>query len=210
MLPILLGLKDNGRDELKKHFDVSIPLWGEIIDLMDWLIFSDTILLTLPFPEDFPPKHAHYWLMFLLGARTILNDLFAAGLPVRGAIDYGTFLVKDTCFAGQCIVDAYKLSGKIEMAACVLSIKATKHFESCGPENFRSQIEKALLMKYLVPLKDGEEHMQTVRVESFKQPEIHGKVMHAFWGNEKDISRSVRAKIENTEQWLEYLEMTKS
>jgi hypothetical protein len=92
----------------------------------------------------------------------------------------------------------------------VLSEKATEHFKSCGDENFRSVIAKALLVKYLVPLKDREEHMQTVRMKSFEQPEIHGKVMHAFWGNGKDISRNVRAKIENTEQWLEFLEMTKS
>lgn len=207
VLPILNGLKKTGNEELYRIWTRRDRTLEGIIASMEWLIFSDTILLTLPFPEDNPSLHNPYWLTFLLGARFIQTNLFKAGLPARGAIDYGTYHVDGSCFAGRCIVEAHKLSSKLEIAACVLSTNAAKQFQSNEDGNMRSTIERRLLMKYLVPMKDSEEHLLTVKVAAFKQPEIRREVMQAFWGNGKDISRSVHSKIRNTEQWLELLEM---
>ncbi len=86
---------------------------------MEWLVFSDTILLTLAFKEDDDSLNHLYWLVFLMASKDIQTELFNAGLPARGAIDYGKFFVQENCFAGRCIVKAYKLSSTIEMAACV-------------------------------------------------------------------------------------------
>jgi hypothetical protein len=66
-----------------------------------------------------------------------------------------------------------------------------------------------MLIQYLVPTKEGEKQMQTVIVRLASHPEIHTKVMRAYWGHGKDISQSVRPKIANTEQWLEFLEKNK-
>lgn len=212
VLPILNSLEETGKEELYKLWTdggtIKLePVLDNIRASMEWLIFSDTILLTLPFPEGNNTLHDQHWLMFLLAARIIQTNLFKAGLPARGAIDYGTFLVDKTCFAGRCIVEAHKLSCRLEMAACVLSKNAAQYFQNDEHDDLRSCIGETTLVEYLVPMKGGEEHMLTLRTESFKQPEIRREVMHAFWGNGKDISRNVRSKIENTEQWLEFLEM---
>lgn len=52
--------------------------------------------------------------------------------------------------------------------------------------------------------------MYTVKARLASNPNIHGKVMRAFWSNTKDIAQSVRPKISNTEQWLEFLDFKKS
>ncbi|SEL62791.1 hypothetical protein [Nitrosovibrio tenuis] len=164
-------------------------------------------LISLPFDESNSSSHYFYWYAFLSAARTLQIKLFEAGLPVRGAIDYGKFLVEDTVFAGRCIVKAYQLSNKIEMAACVLSNDAFNNFENNDDEHNRKVVAKTFV-EYLVPTKEGDQHMQTVIARppsATKHSVIHRAVMRAFWGNGKDISQSVRPKIENTKQWLQYL-----
>lgn len=63
------------------------------------MVFSDTILLSLPFSESIPESFSddaallpsYYWLAFLTAASSLQIKLFEAGLPVRGAIEYGQF-----------------------------------------------------------------------------------------------------------------------
>lgn len=215
VLPILTGLKSAINADIYKA--ISLPESPEhqkiiepIVESMGWLVFSDTILLTLSFDENDASLNHYYWFVFLLASRKIQKQLFDAGLPARGAIDYGKFFIQDVCFAGRCIVKAYKLGSTIEMAACVLSPEAVIKFESIEKENIRRQIFKMLLIPYLVPTKQGEIRMHTVIARLASNPDIHSKVMCAFWGNTKDTAQSVRPKIANTEQWLEFLDFKKS
>jgi hypothetical protein len=216
VLPVLQEIKNSVRAEAKTFlklakFPTQAKIIEPIMDSMEWVIFSDTVLITLPFDGEDSSPHLYYWLVFLAAARIVQTKLFDAGLPVRGAIDYGKFLVENNCFAGRCIVKAYQLASKIEMAACVLSEQAAHQFQSNGMKSPRLVLGKAFIIEYLVPTKDGEEHMQTVvaRSPTIKQPDIHKAVMHAFWGHGKDIPQSVRPKVANTEQWLEFLEKAK-
>lgn len=219
VLPILTGIRDNCNEEIYTYLPLEkYPKQKAkitpIIAAMEWLVFSDTILLSLPFDcnKGDSSLHYHYWLTFLSAARILQKRLFEAGLPVRGAIDYGKFLIKDSLFAGRCIIKAYQLSNKIEMAACVLSEDAVSNFQLNPAKKNRESVAKAFLVEYLVPTKDGDTRMYVViarPASATKHSEIHEAVMHAFWGHGKDIPQSVRPKVDNTKQWLEYLEKVK-
>lgn len=132
-------------------------------------------------------------------------DLFRAGLLTRGAIEYGKFFIKDTCFAGRTIVTAYQLCSQIELAACVFSEVAAKEFRRMEWSN----LAKLFVVEYLVPLKSGEKHLLTLMAHTYNldSPDIHGEVMRAFLGNAKDISLIARQKAQNTKQWLEFLKL---
>jgi len=176
-----------------------------IIERMRWLIFSDTVLLALPIEEGDQDIVNMSWFIFIMASSALQANLFRAGLPVRGAIDFGKFFIKDTCFAGRTIVNTYQLCSQLEIAACVFSENATIEFRRL--ELFDYWMDN-IVSEYLIPMKSGERHLLTVRVYLFDNdsPDIHGEVMRAFWGNRKDISISARQKAKNTEQWLEYIE----
>lgn len=210
VLPILLGLPDkvtrqltDGLDSLAKtkHGKQTV---SHIVSSMKLLSFSDTILMTLPVDQE--KYQVIGWMIFLLAAGIVQVELFEAGLPTRSAIDYGKFFTKDTCFAGRTIVNSYQLSAQIEMSACVLSEAATEELrrieQKCQDKRFED-----FVFNYLVPLKEGERHMPVVRFipTSITESNTHKLVMKAFWGNGKDISKSVHSKIMNTEQWFEFV-----
>jgi hypothetical protein len=184
--------------------ETSIERNEKIIGALRWLVFSDTVLLTLPI-EDIDPDVVNIpWFIFLVAAIFLQNSLFKAGLPTRGAIDHGKFFIQDTCFAGRTIVTAYQLCSQIELAACVFSECAANEFSRC--QGYDSLYD-SFVVEYLVPMKSGERHLLTTMAPTFNQdsPDIHAEVMGAFWGNRKDISLSARQKAQNTEQWLEFL-----
>jgi hypothetical protein len=187
-------------EKLRKH--------EKIIEAIGWLVFSDTVLLTLAINEVDPDMVYGYWMTFLLAAIVLQDELFKAGLPTRGAIEYGKFFVKDTCFAGRTIVNAYQLCNQIELAACVLSETAANEFRRVERIVDTGALYGTFIIEYLIPMKSGEKHLLTVMAHTYniKAPDIHNEVMRAFWGNKKDISITARKKAENTEQWLEFLE----
>jgi len=183
----------------------------ELLNKLHWLIFSDTVLLSLAIEEQ--DKEIECWAIFFATAMALQKKLFNAGLPVRGAIDYGRFLIKKNCFAGHPIVSAYKLSSKIEFAACVLCKSA---FEKLKELKEFSELKDLFIINYFAPMKDincfapikeKKERMWVVRAHTYEidRPEINTAVMNSFRAHDKDIPRNVRLKAQNTEQWLEFL-----
>jgi len=197
--------KDKAEEKIVTEFNEYIK---KIMRSIRWLIFSDTLLLTIPIDEKTEKDPSPTWLIFLTATHSLQNKLFKAGLPVRGAIDYGKFFIKDTCFAGRTIVNAYRLCSQIELAACVLSEVAAKEFLQMKNSTSHSEIFDVFVIEYLVPMKSGEKHLLSVAAHTYNQDsiDIHGDVMRSFWGNKKDIPLNVRQKAQNTEQWLEFLE----
>ncbi len=182
VLPILIGLKNSIKANIYDVMKLAKAserkkIIEPIVESMEWLVFSDTILLTLAFNENDVSLNHYYWFVFLLASIEIQTQLFNAGLPARGAIDYGKFFVQEGCFAGRCIVKAYKLSSTIEMAACVLSHEAVIKFESIKgvEEDVRSRIFKMLVIPYLGPNEaGGSAHVYGKSTLSFK-PEYSWK-----------------------------------
>jgi hypothetical protein len=109
-----------------RGLDVRNNLPQDKIDLLKtrlkWLTFSDTIFVAMPIEQsDHPDTIKFNLILFMVLAAYINRRMFEIGLPVRGAVHIGDVIVSKRCFAGKAIVDAYKLSGKCQIAATVVS-----------------------------------------------------------------------------------------
>jgi hypothetical protein len=219
VVPLLTETKDRGLDRISSVIEKAMArrdgspkycLPAEdvhaMVDDLNWLLFSDTILITMPTDESLDLQGALRWGIFDMACVMLQAELFRAGLPLRGAIDFGRFFVKGTCFAGRPIINAYRLCNTLELAACVVSETASKQL--CGLEPFliNTGLDE-FVVEYLVPTKDGDCHFLVTRASVHETNiDIRQQVMKAFWGHRKDISIDAQRKAANTEQWLRYLE----
>lgn len=214
VIPILLGMREKVANILTQYplDGIVKELRDAVIEEMKWLSFSDTILLALPVSQDkwpndkFNTREVFTWMYFLMATQLVHRELFSAGLPARGAVDYGKYYVKETCFAGRTIVSAYQLCQQIEMSACVLTDAAGQQWRHVGRE-FKQVPLEAYVLEYLVPTKEGERNMLVVPSmpsDINNASLLNETVMRAFWGNNKEIPVAVRPKIMNTEQWFQF------
>jgi hypothetical protein len=182
----------------------------EVLDSLKWIIFSDTILLTIPF-ESKDKYRTTKWLAFLTTCIHLQTEMFRNGLPVRGVINYGKFYLQDTCFAGRSIIEAYDLCNKLELAACILSPYAEAELKDIISKSNSFQTTKALVHEYLIPTKTGEFRylVLSAHVYDIKDGNIMKQILSSFWGHNKDIPLSVQNKISNTEQWLNFIKIKK-
>ncbi len=215
VIPILTGAKTTLLDDINFLFshlhgsEKDIP--GEIktiINSLQSIVFSDSILLTMPLlnEDNFQEDIATF--IFQMACSGIQTDLFKAGLPLRGSIDFEKFFVQDSCFAGRPIVTAYQLCQQLELSACVLSDGAATKFLSLNFNSFKNPdyAKWSFVTEYLVPMKGGDRHMKTIIAPvPNKSTDVRDQVFEAFWGHRKDISQSANSKARNTEQWLRYL-----
>jgi hypothetical protein len=138
--------------------------------------------------------------------------MFIEGLPVRGVINYGKYFLRENCFAGKSIVEAYQLCKKIDLSACVLTEKASDEIHKFDKEILdggAEPLQGVFLLEYLIPMTDGEIHLDALMSDAWviNENDISSCVMNSFWNHNKDISVSVRNKVINTEQWLTFLKM---
>jgi hypothetical protein len=188
--------------------------WNAIITGTETLIFSDTILLTSAYAaeEDLETKEVR-WLLFVYQCAIFQRTMFDFGLPVRGAISFGSYVVEDACFAGKPIVEAYRLTSKIDAALACFSKSATKEFEEVHKGEKVRTAFAGFACDYLVPLKTGEP--ARMAVINFAKPngaqfqslagEERQLVSECFWKHRKDIPPSAYAKLTHTEMALRYL-----
>lgn len=81
------------------------------------LVVSDSILVTQPLPaNETASSRAQAWLDSISYLIALYRLLFDLGLPVRGAVARGRFLVHGTMFAGTPLIDAYELAGRLGCA----------------------------------------------------------------------------------------------
>ncbi len=169
------------------------------------LVFSDTIVFTLAYPENASADWVYLARIYLSVCSSWLTSaMFENGLPIRGVLHEGEFIIKEHCLAGKAIVEAYQLCSLLDFSGVVLS-------KSLGKSFIASQKAGAIgndslpLFNYLAPLKDGSEmklvHANwlsylTVR-EGFKK-DAEGYVLSAFWAHQKDCPKSVDQKVHNT------------
>lgn len=172
---------------------------------IDFLIFSDSILITLPIEEsiylNFPVFH---WMTFLIYCTTFLDKTFNNGLPVRGAIDYGEYYIKKNCFAGKPIIEGYELSNRLEFSGCVLCKRAEEEIKPFVDSN----LINSFVVKYLSPLKNNSEEslflLNWVNHGSEKSFDLRQSLFNAFHAHNKVIPDSALNKLNNTEKIIRY------
>lgn len=201
---------------LKEYFDNDPEFYNKKISpYLRWLVFSDTILLTASIPKDAKAaKKATLWLAVLEHTAEVSRRLFDFGLPVRGAITYGKFMVDRACFAGRPIVEAHQVSSKIDLAACVFSDASKQELERVDSEvDFNGQLSQRVAIPYLVPFKDGTAR-KFLTINPFGASDrcgipsdISQAVATCFWKHDKDLSPCAYPKMKNTELFLRFLKM---
>lgn len=176
---------------------------------MKWLIFSDTVLLTMPVEDLYSDIN---WLIFLSACMHLKIKMFQSGLPLRGVINYGKFYIEDTCFAGRTIVEAYQLCNKLDIAACVFTKNAQGEVDRIDKDNSSYRLFNNFIYKYLIPTKGGDEYYYTLAAQTYDikhDGDIREQVLSSFWAHNKDIPMSAQKLVSNTEQWLCFLKEKK-
>jgi len=194
--------------------------WSQILDKVSWIIFSDSILVSLPFDPTLPEHDlVQYYLAFSIVCASLMNRCFTAGFPLRGAIAVGEFFIEDRCFAGRPIINAYYATQQLEFAGCVLDEEANslisewrKHLVKKGERNLLNKLDQTTIL-YLVPLKKNvDERQRTINWVSLDTPgfspisgEIRELTTRAFLMHNKIAVPSVQGKINNTEMFIRHV-----
>lgn len=182
-----------------------------IIDSIQWLVLSDTILVVMPIQS----REDYYfsiicWHFFLSTCIHLQEIMFKRGLPLRGTINYGKFYIKNNCFASREIVEAYQLCNQLEFSACVLTEKSRQELDKINGKlnkNTSNKFYDYLVLEYLVPTKDDETRMLVLAAKSYvpEREDLKSQVVESFMSYNKDIPFSIQRKVTSTEQWLIFL-----
>jgi len=211
----LLTLRDDLILKHDKTFEGMPTLWFcEAMSEMNWLIFSDTILLTTPYRDsDEATEMLNRWTTFLFNAITMCRHMFDNGLPLRGSIAFGDYFVKDNCFAGRPIIEAYKTVQNMELACTALSESAVLESDSVLKLSKLSLGLSWALADYLVPLKYSKEARLKVLLPSYETcpklstTDLRQAVAESFWKHNKELSASALQKLNNTEMMFRFFQM---
>lgn len=214
ILPILGAMKEKTTDKIRSELKSPsiIDRFELLFSKTNWVSFSDTILVTLSVDESEASKHQIFqWTAFLYMCAVLHKHLFEIGLPARGAIEYGKFVVKDSFFAGQSIVDAYKLGSKIEIATCAVSNQAYQRYLQLIAKVDPTAIDPNLLiLEYLVQVKNEPEQLiPTLIWKADDEADLRSFVLKSFMAHEKDLPLAAKSKALNTEHWLEFIRLNR-
>jgi len=101
----------------------------DILNQMSWRMFSDTIFNCLPLEkEGVKVINIMKWGIFLASCLSLQRHSFDEGLPLRGAISTGYYFLKDNCFVGQPVIDAYDLCQEQDWAGAALTEETGREF----------------------------------------------------------------------------------
>ncbi|MHA2249734.1 MAG: hypothetical protein ACXAD7_05200 [Candidatus Kariarchaeaceae archaeon] len=214
------------KNEHLKSKEFIDKLWDKIIHKeISWLLFSDSILVSLPLTEMAPND---FQSMFYNGIRVtaflhvcafLLRKMFDKGLPLRGAVSFGEFFIKDNYFAGKPIIESYQISESIELSGCVLTPSVGHIFDQmkdyAQKNNFPENLSmlNQLVVPHLVPEK-REKLTKRYTINWVKLPmlyfqqipsDIREYVYSSFVDFNKDTPPIVYAKINNTETYIRKL-----
>jgi hypothetical protein len=211
----LLNLKD-AVSSLQKHIfetDELVEAYREGISRMKWLVFSDTVLLALPYdPEADEKGKAFSWLLFLMNAVMLYRHMFDNGLPIRGTVSFGSFFIKGTCFAGRPIIEAYRAAQRMDLSCIALADSASAEMSALRARDHIDLID-SLAVEYLVPLKDSKEaRLQVIppshaRLPKLPHSDLRQAVAECFWCHNKDLSPHSLRKLDNTELFFRFFKM---
>jgi len=186
----------------------------------DWLTFSDTIVLTTAVEENLTPSERVFRAMyFLMHSASVVSAMFLNGLPVRGALHYGSYVFEKTCIAGTGIVDSYDMCSGLDLATAIVSDECMNEFRAAVKAGkIWEAVLSLLVTPYLIPTKIGEVKGHVLdwwgivaqAAEKDASPStIDQIVWSAFWKHGKDISETAESKVSNTLKLVRYLVIRK-
>ncbi len=143
------------------------------------------------------------WWIFLKYCSLLARQMFALGVPVRGAIDHGMFYLDEQCFAGKPIINCYRLSQQLNLSGVVLvDTTYEKYLELLKADNVPlADYNWNPGMHCLIPLKGGEDtRLYTLDWWNHESTDdVRQQIFEAFHAHQKDIRQDALSKLENTE-----------
>ena len=98
--------RETRNEELERYFDVFEGATQKGVDSVEYVLFSDTIVINTPSNSD------NSLLELIRACSYGMHYLLRAGLPVRGAISHGSYLrsttPKGVLIAGSAFIEAYR------------------------------------------------------------------------------------------------------
>ena len=200
--------------------DMDTASWQQLLGKVEWLIFSDSILVSLPFdPQAELTELLNAYSAFVTICAFLMSRTFAAGFPLRGAISVGEFFIEDRCFAGKPIISAYHAAQGLEFSGCILDEDANSFISQLRKEVVHEGMSEYLAMLdqttilYIIPKKDeSSERHRTINWVSLALPgfltiqgNIRDYVTGSFLRHNKIALPQVQSKIDNTEMFIRHV-----
>jgi hypothetical protein len=205
-------------DDLASWPEYARYFQGLVREEMDWLLFSDSILVSLPLDTD---RDIFQWSTSVVGfvevCAVLLRQMFDVGLPLRGGVSFGEFFIQDTYFAGQPIIDAYRHAESLDLSGCVLAPgveqmydQMKQHAVEAGFEDSVRAMLDQLCISYLIP-KKGDRVETGLMVNWVNLPmrsfdglpsDLREYVYSSFVAHNKDVTPAAQPKIDNTEAFV--------
>lgn len=216
ILPFLINVQENTNNEMIGNLShvLSEDSLRTITKAFNWIVISDSILITLEYLEDDTlDTKLNKWIFFLITSLHLEILSFQKGLPLRGAISCGSYSTAKNCFVGHPIVETYNLSNELEMSATVLCDKGLADLKDLEKQSGRNElVNSPFLCNFLVPLKNEEKHHQVLaayKIDKEMNHSVDEQIYKSFWKHNKDISKHVDHKIQNTCKFQTYLKLQK-
>jgi len=177
---------------------------SSVVIAADWRVISDSIIMTLPFPA----SDGTDWLWTLVSVglvRGFAAKMIESGLPIRGAISFGTYFVSDRSFAGKPFVRAYKASIDLDWAGVVLLDEASHKFE-----DDKITEQNIFALKFCVPAKhNSNESKYCINWPAALDQSLHPRqfLLESFLKHGKTWSPKLITKLTNTEAFMTYSHM---
>jgi hypothetical protein len=194
--------------------------WKATLAKIDWLIFSDSILVSLPFdPQASLIELLQSYAAFVTVCATLMNKTYDAGFPLRGAISVGEFFIEERTFAGKPIINAYRTAQELEFSGCILDEDANNFISQLrkevvhkGLSNLLTMLDQTTIL-YMVPQKDDtSDRRRTINWVSLALPgfsKVEGNVRDyvttSFLKHNKIAVPQVQGKINNTEMFVRHV-----
>jgi hypothetical protein len=205
---MVLDLLPNGSHEIYKNGPTITTMLKAHKSESSWTIWSDSIVLTVPFEP--ASEITIQGLMKQMGglfhaastAGMLAEQMYLAGLPVRGVLHFGEYYKKDSCLAGKALIEAYRLCNKIDLAATVITPAAMTFCRVDLNEHGSFDLSRSFAQNYAVPLNDGQQEIMPVitcvdwRLTS--KPTLHEAVYNSFASHGKAMTGNAPRKADNT------------
>lgn len=195
--------------------DVGLIFLSDCKDLLHeikWLIFSDSIVVTCGDINNEDKRKKYLKLIcYFIYSFFLVRNMFLYGMPLRGVITSGNFIVQDTCFAGRPFYEAHELSKKLDLAVCVVENKVFEEFKRLCDHQFVGSIQfdpHKFFLKYKTPMKN-EKIKEFYTIWAFRAGDIDIVkdkyfVRETFKKHNKNIqNNAVETKIINTEKYIQ-------
>lgn len=139
----------------------------------------------------------------------IIEDLFLANIPFKGAIAFGTMTLdtERSIFFGQPLIDSYLLQEELNFYGVIVHASAEKEFK-----RHKEKGNGLFFTRYLCPLKNGLSYHLTVHPmkadpyqESKEDKEEFDQLLSAVDRLRERTSGHLRKYIDNTELYLKFV-----